>query len=200
MLKLDDYEMIFVISGLIALLLIASPALSLILDFSSVERFPELWILGPNRIAEDYVPNIAADESYQIYVGVRNHLASSAYYAIYVKFRNVTEPLPNATAGTPSPLQPLFKYRVFLQDGGDWEAPVAFSFSEIIISDNQSVVGNMMINNVSFRIDKPTSYDAEKKGYFYQLFIELWLYDIDSDQLVFQNRFVWLWLNMTSVI
>jgi hypothetical protein len=200
MLNLDDYKMIFAISGLIALLLIASPTLSLILDLPSVERFSELWILGPKRIAENYVTNITADQSYPMYVGVRNHLASSAYYTIYVKFRNQTEPLPNATTGTPSSLQPLFKYHVFLQDGKDWEAPIEFSFSDIIVSENQSVVGNLMINNVNFRIDKQTSYDAEKKGYYYQLFIELWLYNIDEDQLVFHNRFVGFWLNMTGVI
>lgn len=198
MLKLDDYRLIFIISGLIVVLLIASPILILTLDLPSVERFSELWILGPSRMVEDYTADITPDESYEIYVGIRNNLASSAYYTIYVKFRNLTEPPPNPTAGTPSPLQPLFKHRVFLQNGKWWEAPIVFSFSEITFSENQSVVGNLMINNVNFRVDKQTSYDAEKKGYYYQLFIELWLYSIEMDQLVFQNRFVRLWLNMTT--
>jgi uncharacterized membrane protein len=198
MLKLEDYKVIFASAGLIGILLFASPTLSLVLHLPGGERFSELWILGPGRMAEDYPFNVKADENYMIYVGVGNHMGSSAYYVVHVKFRNQSEPLPNATAGTPSPLQTLYEYRVIVQDGGTWEAPLTFSFSNVSFFEDKSLVKYLTINGISYSIDKSALWDSENKGYFYQLFIELWIYNAEFRDFEFHNRFVGLWLNMTG--
>jgi len=199
MLKLDDYRVIFASVGLIGILLFAFPTLSLVFRLPGGEKFSELWVLGPGHMAEDYPFNVKPNENYTIYVGVGNHMGSAAYYVVYVKFRNQTEPLPNATAGTPSPLPPLFEFRLFVENGKSWEAPLRFSFSNVSLSENRCFVGSLMINGVAFNVDKWASWDVENNGYYYQLFMELWIYNVELQAFKFHNRFVGLWLNMTGV-
>ncbi|MEM2506763.1 MAG: DUF1616 domain-containing protein [Nitrososphaeria archaeon] len=199
MLKIDDYRLIFTSVGLIGVLWLASLTLSLVLRLPGGERFSQLWILGPEHMAENYPFNVKAGDDYLVYVGVGNHMGASAYYVVYVKFRNQTEPLPNATAGTPSSLPPLFEFRLIVENGESWEAPLKFSFSNFSVSENGSFVGSLTLNGISFSVNKLAFWDVERRGYFYQLFLELWIYDIESDALKFHNRFVGLWLNMTAV-
>jgi hypothetical protein len=197
MLKLDDHKVIFVAVGLIGVLVFASPTLGLVLRLPGGERFSELWILGPGHLVENYPYNVKEGENYLVYVGVGNQMGSSAYYVCYVKLRNQTEPLPNATSATPSPLSPLYEYQVFLQDGKSWEASLSFSFENVSFSSDQSFVGSITINGVGSSLGKRALWDAENKGYFYELFVELWIYSVESGSTQFHNRFVHFWLNMT---
>jgi len=198
MLKIEDYKAVFASVGLIGILFFASPTLGLVLRLPGGEKFSELWILGLGHMAEDYPFNVKAGEDYLVYIGVGNHMGSSAYYVVYVKFRNQSEPLPNATAGTPSSLLPLYEYRVIVQDGKTWEAPLTFSFPYVSRFENQCVIEALIINNVTFSIDKSTAWDVNNTGYYYQLLIELWIYNVESEDFVFHNRFVGIWLNMTG--
>jgi len=192
--NLEDYRVVFAVSGLILILVASAPTLSLVLPFSGGECFSELWILGPNHMAEDYPFNVVNDTVYNVFLGIGNHMGSSAYYMVYVKFRNQSEPLPNATAGTHSPLNATAEYRIFLQGGESWEAPLTFSFL-----GNQSLIQSLIVNNVEFAVNKTALWDGENNGYYYQLFLELWIYDAESDAFQYHNRFVGIWLNMTGV-
>jgi len=196
MLRQEDFGTIFLIMSLLGSLIIASPALAFVLPPRVGERFSELYILGPNHMAEDYPFNIKADETYKIYLGVANHMASSTYYALYVKFRNQTEPLPNSTNGTPSPLPALYEYRLLLSDGGVWEAPLTLSFENFTISGNNCVLESLTINDIVLHVDKMVSWDSENEGFFLQIFFELWTYDTEGFR--FHDRFVGIWLNMTA--
>ena len=197
--NLEEYRAVFIVGGLVLSLIASAPALSLVLPFPGGERFSELWVLGPGGMAEDYPFNVGVGESYLVYVGVGNHMGSSAYYVAYVKFRNQSEALPNATAGTPSLLVPLFEYRVFLEEGESWEAPLTFSFSGVSFFGNRCLVESLVMNDVVFSVDKLALWDEENSGFYYQVFIELWMYKAESDEFQFHNRFVSRWLNMTSV-
>jgi len=192
--NLEDYRVVFAVSGLILILVASAPTLSLVLPFSGGECFSELWILGPNHMAEDYPFNVVNNTVYNVFLGIGNHMGSSAYYMVYVKFRNQSEPLPNATAGTHSPLNATAEYRIFLQGGESWEAPLTFSFL-----GNQSLIQSLIVNNVEFAVNKTALWDGENNGYYYQLFLELWIYDAESDAFQYHNRFVGIWLNMTGV-
>jgi len=196
--RLDDYRVVFAAVGLIGLLLIATPTLSAFLQLPSGEKFSELWVLGPGRMAEGYPFNVEAGQNYTVYVGVGNHMASSVYYVLYVKFRNQTEPLPNSTDGTPSPLPPLYEYRAIIPDGEVWEASLTFSFPHVSRFENECLVEALAINDVTFAVDKPAMWDVNGTGYYYQLFLELWIYSLESESFQFHNRFVGIWLNMTG--
>ncbi len=197
--KLEEYKLIVIAVGLIGVLLVASPVLGMLVRLPSGEKFSELYVLGQGHMAEGYPFNVVKGQNYSVYVGVGNHVGSLAYYVLYVKFRNLNEPLPNATLGVPSSLQPLYEYRVVLEDGKSWEAPLRFSFSNVSFSENRSFVGSLMINGVTFNVDKSVSWDVENNGYYYQLFMELWIYNVEFQAFEFHNRFVGLWLNMTGV-
>jgi len=56
-----------------------------------------------------------------------------------------------------------------------------------------------MINEVAFHVDKSALWSEENHGYYYQLFIELWIYEAEFDAFQFHNRFVGIWLNGTGV-
>jgi len=70
----------------------------------------------------------------------------------------------------------------------------------VSFSGGRSTVGGLTVNGVPFSVDKSVSWDAENSGYFYQLFMELWIYDPASDGFSFHNRFVSRWLNMTASV
>jgi uncharacterized membrane protein len=194
--KLADYKLVFVAVGLIGILLIASPVLADVLRLPSGERFSELYLLGPDQMAENFPFNIAVGENYSVYVG--NHLGASAYYVCYTKLRNQAEPYPNETTQTPSSLTPLYEYQTFVQNGMNWTTPLTFSISNVSISNNQSLLESITINNMKFDEGKTAQLDQESNGYYYQLFIELWAFNPASETLQYQNRYVYFWLNVTS--
>jgi Protein of unknown function (DUF1616) len=193
-LKLEDYRNLLLAACLIALLLAALPAVSVLVTLPRTgERFSELFLLGPGHMAENYPFNITAGQPYSVYLGVGNRLGSSSYYAVYVKFRNQTQPLPNATESFPSPLPVLYEIRAFVQDGQTWEKLITFS----IWYENPGFVNRLVINDRSVSTNSSAIWDSERDGFYYQLFFELWIYDTASRNLGFHNRFVTMWLNMT---
>lgn len=194
MLRLEDYKALFIAVGLVGTLLLASPSLIVIMHLPS-EKFSELWVLGPSHTTEDYPFNVKANETYKIFVGVANHMAFSSYYLINVKFKNQTDPLP--TTEMQSPLPTLCKYHIIIQNGEVWETQLTFSFLNFSSFDNQCVVRTLKINNVTFIVDKPTLWNLNYTGYYYQLFFELWIYNTETEAFQFHNRFVYIWLNMT---
>jgi hypothetical protein len=196
--KLADYKIAFVAIGLIGVLLVASPALANVLRISGGEQFSELYFLGPSKVAANIPFNIAVGQNYSVYLGVGNHLGSSAYYVCYVKLRNQTEPSPNQTTQTPSSLAPLFEYRAFVQNDVNWSVPLTFFFSKILVSDNQSILESITINNVKFDVHKLAQFDQENNGYYYQLFVELWAFNSELGTIQYQDRYVYFWLNATS--
>ena len=197
--KFQDYSTLFLVSSLAFVLLAASPALSIVVSFPrGGERFSELWLLGPNHMAEDYPFNVRVGEQYSVYLGLGNHMGGSMYYAVYVKFRNQTEPLPNATMSMPSSLPSLCEFRAVVIDGGTWEKLVTFSVLEASSFENSSFVNRLVINDRVLRVNSSAIWDSEQKGFYYQLFFELWLYNVTSESFEFNNRFVGIWLNMTA--
>jgi hypothetical protein len=194
--RLGDYKVVFAAVGLIGVLILASPALSLVLRLPGGEEFSELWVLGPGQMAEDYPFNVTAGVNYLVYVGVSDHMGSSVYYEVCVKFRNETEPLPNDTSGVPSVLPALYTYRIFLQDGRNSSVPLTFSFSDISYSGVRSTVGIVTINGVQSTVDESVLWDTVNSGYYYQLFMELWVYNQTLNTFSYNNRFVSLWLKL----
>jgi len=197
--NLEEYRTVFVVGSLVLMLVAVAPALSLIVAFpGGSERLSELWLLGPNRMAEDYPFNLSVNEEYRLFVGVGNHLGSSSYYVVYVKFCNQTQQLPNSTTSEPSPLSPFYEFRFVLSDGEVWETPLTFTIENVLFEQNFSVVRNISINDIVFPVNCASTWNSDRDGFYYQLFFELWLYNMTSNSFQYHNRFVGLWLNMTG--
>ena len=195
--KLSDYRLIFVAVGLIGILLISSPALADAIRAPGREQFSELYLLGPERMGENYPYNVAVGQNYSVYVGVGNYLSHLARYVLYVKFGNQSDQMPNATLGTPSSLPPLYEYQFSIPEGMNWERPLNFSISNAAITENNSQINTLQINSVASNVDKPAMWNSNSTTFTYQLFFELWIYNMQTESIEFNNRFVNLQLNFT---
>jgi uncharacterized membrane protein len=196
--KLEDYKLIFIAVSLIGVLLIATPAISGAIRPPAKEQFSELYLLGPNQMAENYPSNILVGENYAVYVNIGNHLGSQAYYVLYVKLANSTNQLPNTTLGTPSPLTPLYEYRFSIPDSTNWQSPVQFSTSKAAIQGNNSQINIIKINDLTFNVEKSAARNSNNTKFTYQLFFELWAYSEQTGSLEFNDRYVNLQLNLTE--
>ena len=197
--KFQDYRTVFQVGSLALVLLAASPALSLIVSFPrSGESFSELWLLGPNHMAENFPFNVQAGEENSLFLGVGNHLGNSAYYLVYVKFRNQTQPLPNSISSEPSSLPSIHEFQFLLADGDVWETPVTFEILDASVEGDSMVVKSVSVNDRAFQVDCSSTWDSENKGFSFQLFFELWVYNSERSSFQFHDRFVGIWLNMTG--
>jgi uncharacterized membrane protein len=181
------------------MLLVAAPMVGLLGPIpSGQERFSELWLLGPNHMAEGYPFNVRVGEAYSIFVGVGNHMGRSSYYHVSVKFRNGTQPLPDVSGSTPSPLPPLYEFRFLVADEATWESRVTFTILDASVHADSAFIGNVSINGVTFPVSSSAMWDSENTGFYFQLFFELWRYTDEYSSFRYHDRFVGLWLNMTG--
>jgi hypothetical protein len=169
-------------------------------SFPEGEKFSELWILGPNRMVEGYPFNVSASALYKVYLGVGNYMGDLEYYTVYVKFRNQTEPLPNSTAGLPSPLEPVLEYHMFLRNNETWEREFSFSFESVSFEGNVSRVSKVLVGGYAVDVDKMAVWDETNNVFYYQLFFELWIYNATVSGFQFHNRWVGFRLNMTKTM
>ncbi len=196
--SLNDWKTVFVAVGLIGGLCFSLVSVVLFAHEPVGEVFSELYVLGSGHIADDYPFDVSQGGVYVVYLGVGNHMGSSTYYEVDVKFRNSTEPLPNATIDEPSPLPVVFRYRVFLGDGGVWEGPLSFSLLDVGFDGNVSSVGKLDVNDVVVGVDKASLWDSNSSGFYYEVFAELWRYNVTTSTFGFDDRFVGFWLNVTQ--
>jgi len=197
--KIEEYRGFFVTGSLILILIAAAPILSLFIRIpGSSEEFSEFWLLGPTRKAEGYPFDVQVNESYLIYVGVANRLGRSTYYRVYVKLRNQTQPLPTASNSSPSILPPIYEFDMFVRDDEVWEKPFNFTVLEALTANDTMLLKSLQISGFVFQVDGFSLWNEERRGFYYQLFFELWLYNKTSSSFQYHNRFVGIWLNMTG--
>jgi uncharacterized membrane protein len=164
---------------------------------SNGEKFSELYLLGPEHLAQNYPSNITIGQNYTVYLGITNHLSVTTKYEIYIKIKNQTELYPNATTGDHSPLQPLVTYDLEIDDNQTKENPITFGFQKVTFTgDNKSILNQLMINNEVYSINKQAIYNNSTKGNNYQFFFELWTYDEQTNSWLYNNRFVALNLHL----
>jgi hypothetical protein len=183
---------------LIGVLLFASPTIGLLIQPPSGQHFSELYVLGPNHMLEDIPFNIKVGRTYSVYLGVVNHMGSSCYYMSFVKLGNETQSLPIAILGTPSPLPALYEYKSFISDGATWEAPLTFQVNKLTFTDGTSKISNITIDGIELPVTQTSAWNPDKTGYYYTLFVELWIFNSTLGVSQYHNRFVSLILNMTQ--
>jgi hypothetical protein len=196
--NLEDYRTLFIVGTLGLALVAAFPAVGVVLPQGGSERFSEFLLLGPGHMAEGYPFNVGVGEVYGVFVGVGNHMGGSEYYMVQVKFRNSTQSLPDVDGFVASSLPPLFEFRFFVDGGEVWEVSVSFGFEDVFVEGDVLFVGNVIIDGVSFPVDASAVWDVEAGGFLFQLFFELWRYDVISESFRFDDRYVGIWLNMTG--
>jgi hypothetical protein len=202
-LDVRDYQVLFLVVVAVSALLVASPALSRLLVWPRTEFFTELWILGPNHMAEDYPHNVSRDQNYSVFLGIGNRLGHLAYYSIAVKFRNQTQPAPTSFGPieerVPSSLPSLFNVSAFVADEQVLELPLTFSLN-YSYSDVLSRVEfySLTLNGVLLGLtDCTATWDSGRNEFMGNLFFEAWIYNATVGDFQYHARFVSLRLNMT---
>ena len=226
---LSQYKALFlVVTGVLALF-VASPVLQKVLVYPQTEFFTEVWLLGPQHIAQNYPHNITSNENYSGFLGVTNHFGSCAYYVVQVKFRNATQSAPNSSDCTHSNLEPLYSVNLFVPDKETWEMPLSFSldysFDEVTKTVYQNVsvyaldgsatyqmveenvtqeranLNRLRLNDVTVDLHGLSSdFDLQTHEFFGNLFFELWIYDANTSSFVYHERYVDLKFNLTKTL
>ena len=196
--RLEQYKLILISVGLISALLIASPTISGLISFPEGERFSELYLLGPGRMAQGYPNNIIPNQDYTVYFDVVNHVGSSAYYLVQIKFLSSSDALPDITSGIASPAKPLYERRFLIADEHTFEGKLTFAISNTAVSNNQLSIGNLQVNGEDISINKVAPWNSTTSEYQYKLLFELSIYNSQSDAAEFNSRFVYLQLNCSG--
>ena len=196
--QLKNTRIIFITVGLIGVLLFASPTISLLVKAPAGQEFSEIYLLGSNQNFDNLPFNIAADVNYSVYLGINNQMGSSCYYTALVKMANASSSLPNATLEVPSTLPTLYEFNTFLSNGGTWETPLTFQVNGLSFTSGISELSDVTINGVEFPVNLKSTWDSANSGYYYYLFVELWLFNSTLGISQYNSRFVSLVLNMTQ--
>jgi uncharacterized membrane protein len=195
----QDYKVIILVVTAVVGLIVASPAIQRVLVYPQTEFFTELWLLGPNHMAEDFPYNISRGESSNVFLGIANQLGRCTYYEVQVKFRNSTQSAPDSFNHTSSSLPPLYSLNVFVADKETWELPVSFGFDySYDRSSSQVNFDRLLFNNEQINLNGySASWDSNRTAYFGNLIFELWIYNDSTGGFQYHERFVDLKLNMT---
>ena len=198
---LQRYKIVFIIVVLLIALFLASPALEKILVYPSAQSasFSELWILGPDKKAENYPYNIMNGENYTVYLGVADQLGSCAYYNVEVKFCNSTQELPNSFNHTYSSQPSLYTMNLFVPNSGDLEVPVSFSFDYSYDNVSRIDFTRLYFNGLPLNLNGySTKWDTQRNSFYGNLVFELWIFNSTTNAFQYHDRFVSLQLNMVQ--
>ena len=197
---ISKYTLPFFVVVAVVSLLVASPALSRVLVYPRTEFYSELWLLGPNGMAENYPYNISSGQNYGLYLGIGNQLGYCAYYVVEVKFRNETQSAPTSLGTlTPSSLPSLLNITAFVADEGTWQIPLTFSFAYGLNQTPLEVeFSSLTLNSFVLSLQGDSSaWNATESRFYGNLVFELWLYNSSTSVFQYHERFVDLQLNMT---
>ncbi len=196
--KIENAKILFAVTAIIGLVLLSTPLLNILVVFPKSEPFSVLYVLGPTHRLGNYPYNVVPGQDYLAYVGVSNHLYSTAYYKVYVKFCGASDQLPNLETGIPSPLPVLYTYRLLLKDGQISENVLTFSIPVVNVLGQVSNIESIVINGNLVKVDRSSVWDNYNSAFYYQVFLELWVYDPAISDFRFDNRSVGFWINTTQ--
>jgi hypothetical protein len=173
------------------------PGVVSVVPLSAGEKFSEIWVLGSDRLIGSVPFIVSPGKAYTVYLDVGNHMGELEYYAVHGKIRNQSEPLPD-DAGRPSPLLPVFEFRMFSENNEILERRLDFSFQEVSFEGNTCRISGVLLNGYKVNVNKIVVWDTSAGGFYFQFFFELWIYESAMTGFQFHNRYVQFWLNMTS--
>jgi len=197
--NLDQYRAAFLTITLVLALIAAAPIMNVTVSLPSpAEAFSELWVLGSNHTIAEYPLQMKVGSVGRLVLGIRNNMNYPVYYLLKAKFRNETQPFPDAIKGEPSPLPSLYEFRFFLENGKTWETWFNFSIRDASFSQESCLVKSIVVNGTPISMNVTSLLSPVKNGFYYQFFFELWLYDSKTQSLRYHERFVSIWTNIVQ--
>ena len=197
---LQQYKVLLLVVTAVSAFLIASPALQRLVVFPQTDYLTELSLLGPYHNAT-YPFNVADNENYRLYINVENRLGSCSYYLIQMKFRNQTQSAPDSFNKTSSYQPYLGNISFFVADKETLELPIDVSFQYKLdenISD-QLDMQTITLNGAALNANTTTiAWDSQRKGFYGNLFFELWIFNGTVNAFQYHQRYVSLWLKLNE--
>jgi len=92
----------------------------------------------------------------------------------------------------------LFEYKTFIEDGATWEVPLTFRVNELSFANGVSHLSGIIVNGIDIPISEMSAWNNDKTGFYYNLVVELWIFNSSLGISQFHNRFVSIPLNMTQ--
>ena len=198
--NLNEYKVVFVVATIALILVGASPAISAFISFpNNKNQFSELWVLGPARVMDNYPLEVNTNTDYPIFLGVGNNMHSSSYYMINVKFRNQTQSAPDSLGSTPSSLPALYQYMVFVGNEQTWETNFTLRIIDLYTYGNSTLLREVSFNGQAFSVNCPAVWDSQNGGFYFQVFFELWRYNVTARNFQYENQSVWIWLKVNPI-
>jgi hypothetical protein len=180
-------------------LLIASPALQRILVYPQTDFFTGLYLLDSNHMTDNYPYNITKNVNYNVFLGITNHLGTSAQYQVQIKFRNAEQSAPDSISHTPRNLPSLRTVDATVANNETWELPVTFSFDYSLADANSINFNSVTFNGERLSLNGVTSTFNSNTGIFFgNLIFELWIYNNTVNSYQYHERFVDLKFSMTT--
>jgi uncharacterized membrane protein len=151
-------------------------------------------------MADNYPYNVTSGQNNSVFLGIRNYLGYCAYYLVEAKFRNQNQSAPNSFNRIPSTLSPLFNITAIVADEDQWEYPLTFSFNytyNATLSEVELIT--LKLNDATLSLGNYTiAWNSTRKGFFGNLFFETWIYDKTINTFRYHERYIGLWLNLTT--
>lgn len=189
--NLRQYKVLIIVVAATVALFAASPSLSQLLASTQTDHFTELSLLGPNHDTKTYPYSIKSGQSFTLYLNIDNHLGSTGYYMVRVKFRDQTGSAPNSFDKTSSSMPSLWDIKAVVDNDKSLEIPLTIT----LIYGSPSTLSGIRINGSLVGTSIAISNSSD--GYFGNLFFELWLFNDTTQAYEYNQRYVGIWLNLT---
>jgi hypothetical protein len=192
------YRALILVVSLLLALFVASPVIEQFVVAPKTEPLTEMSLLGPYYNAS-YPFNLTSGDVYPFYLTVSNHLGSSAYYLIEVKFRNQSQSGPDSFNDTASSLPSLANFTLIVDNDQSHELPVNFTFNYQVNPNLKATnLNNITVNESTIDTDNLLiPWDSPKNAYLGNLFFELYIYNNTIGSFQYHQRYVSLWLNLS---
>lgn len=193
--KFKFFRFLFQVGAFILVLVAVSPVFNSInVSLGSNERHSQFILLDSNGRVGDYPLNVQTRKDYTFFVKIVNNLEQSTYYRIFVKLRNQSSIVNEG--GTVNEINFLYESRVLVDDGDFLEIPFQFKILNISSSDNFLIIEKVFLNGKPSNIDCSSDWDSKKDGFYFQLFFELWRYDVLVGDFIYDDKTVGFWFNV----
>ena len=195
---LRKYKSLLLAVTAVSALLLVSPVLQQFLVVPQTDFFTELSLYGQYHNAT-YPYNVTAAQTYQLYLDVANHLDQDAKYIVEVKFGNETQSAPDSFNHTASTLPSLGNYSFSVSNNQTFELPITFSLQYILNSKvNQLNLQNITLSGRTETLSGAFAWDTQNRGFYGNLYFELWIFNDTTGSYQYNQRFVSLWLNLNT--
>lgn len=195
MVNIREAQVIFIVVAVMGSSFIIYPVIQYFLPTVPGDSFTELYVLGSSHRADSYPYNVRVGDDNEITVTVVNHRGVSTYYLLQMKLRDMDENPPDTVNELASSVMAFQETPFLLNSDDKWEKTIKFSFPEAFLSNDSLIVPQINVDGNQIQLNKTlTESDGQFKG---GLFFELLIYDENSSNFQYDNRFVEIMLNLS---